>query len=284
MLFFDQGTGSIDFVNGPNGPTLCLKQEDSKNDEQVCLYRRISNNELDFGDGYGDEQKEQQQIFKQVDESVIDSSESIASNSTLVSAHILREENDFDTSIKLKISLLEELASCILFQCPFKTTLMFDVIPACVLTIINSVTRMSVIQLASLPSIISESDAANLWRYKSSLNIRLIDTNRNVQDQQSLKISSLNFVEDLFYNSEVILDDDRDQSKISQDLIDLENQKYANKDDEDNVVILQERGNMKESDQDFGNKEKNEKEDLSSNQGSEPLSSTHSPIIESMNI
>jgi hypothetical protein len=288
-LFFDKGTGSVDFVDGPNGPILCLKEEDSKNDEQICLYRHISNSELDLGDGNGDVQKQYQQIFKQVNERIIDSSVSIEfddessfndiskqfSNSTVVSAHILREENNFDTNIKLKISVLGELISCTLYQSPLEPTLIFDMIPACILTSINYMIRISIIQLASLPSVIVESDVASLWQHKSPLNIRLNDNNRNVQDQQGLKLA---------YDSKVVVDgSDRDQSNIPDDFTDLENQRHAHRDSEDNVVILQERDNMKESDEDSSGEKKNEKAHLSSSQVFESLPCTNQQSFESMN-
>jgi hypothetical protein len=296
MLFFDQGTGSIDFVDGPNGPILCLKQGDSKNDEQICLYRRISNNELDFEDGNGDKQKQYEQTFKQVGEWVMDSSVSIevddepslesvskqSSNSTLASAHTSGEENEFDTSIQLKTSLLDECVTCILYQCPLKATMMFEMISACVLTLINCITRMPTIQLASLPSVMPESDVASLWQHKSPLHIKLIENKRNMHDHQGLKLTCLYFVENFLYHVEVVLDgDDRDQSSV---LTDLENQRHSNRDGEDNVLLLQERDHIKKPDQDSSSKVKNEKEHLSSNQVFESLSSTNELVFESMYI
>jgi len=198
-LIFDQGTGYVDFVDGTNGPIISLKEGDSKNDEQICLYRHISNSEVNLGDV----QKQYQQTFQQVDKRIIDSTVSIEfddessfnivskqfSNSTVVSAHILRE-NNFDTNIKLKTSLLDELVSCKLYQSPLEATLIFDMIPACILISINCMIRISIIQLASLPSVILESDVASLWQHKSPLNIRLSDdNNRNLQDQQGLKLT-----------------------------------------------------------------------------------------------
>jgi hypothetical protein len=202
-LIFDQGTGYVDFVDGPNEPILSLKEGDSKNDEQICLYRHISNSEVNLGDGNGDVEKQYQQTFQQVGKRIIDSTVSIEfddessfnnvseqfSNSTVVSAHILRE-NNFDTNIKLKTSLLGELVSCKLYQSPLEATLIFDMIPACILISINCMIRISIIQLASLPLVILESDVASLWQHKSPLNIRLSDdNNRNLQDQQGLKLT-----------------------------------------------------------------------------------------------
>lgn len=160
-----------------------MKQEDSENDE------------LNFGNGNGDEK-----IFTSVNKPVINSSISNEvddrSSSTLVSAHILREENHSDTSFSLEILLLNELTTGILYQSPLETNLSFDMIPACLLTLINCMKKLSiVVQLPSLPSITSESKTTSLWKHRLPLNIRLIETDTNVQDPQSLKLVSSNFVE-----------------------------------------------------------------------------------------
>ncbi len=158
MLLFNQGTGTIDFIDGPNGPILCLKQEDSKIDEQICLYRRMSNDGLVFRD--------EQEKFQQVTQSVV--------------------------SIEDDESNLEELTTCTTYQSPLQATMILDIIPACVLILINRLSTMSIKQIASLVSKVQKSDSTSLWQYKSSMNI---DTIRNVQNQQGLTFVVLDFVD-----------------------------------------------------------------------------------------
>ncbi len=170
-----------------------MKQDDSKNDQQICLYRRISNE---------DEQKQYQRKFKQVDERVIHSflssedDDESSLNSDFKQSSILSltfdqtssEENDYDTSFKLEISLTDECATYTMHQSPSEATIVLDIIPACMLMFINCTTRAPIRQLPSLPTIILEIDATRLWQHKSLLNIRLIDNTTSIQDHQSLKL------------------------------------------------------------------------------------------------
>jgi hypothetical protein len=94
-------------------------------------------------------------------------------------------------SINLEISPVDEAVTCITHQSPLMTTLIFDRIPACILTLINRMTRMSMTQIPSLSCIVSKSDAANLWQ---SLNMILIDNNKNLQDYQGLKLECQDFL------------------------------------------------------------------------------------------
>ena len=257
MLLFDQGTSTIDFIDGPNGPILCLKQEDSKIDEQICLYRRMLNDELDLKDGSGDEQKQSQQKFEQVvervtnsfvsmddDESNVESDFKQSSSSTLSSAHILREEKNYGTLIQLETSLLDELVTCTRYQSPLEATVILDIIPACVLISINRLSTMSTIQLVSSSSKLLEADFTSFSQHKSSLNINLIDGIRTVQDQQGLNRVFLDFVEYFPYHLEpVASDNDRGPSKTSNEFTDFVLEKNLNK-------VVENSDHMKESDQD----------------------------------
>ena len=166
-----------------------MKQEDSKNGQQICLYRRISNE---------DEQKQYQRKFKQVihsflsseddDESSLYSDFKQSSILSLTFDQTSSEENDYDTSFKLEISLTNECVTYTMHQSPSEATIVLDIIPACTLIFINCTKRASIRQLPSLPTIVLEIDAARLWQHKSLLNIRLIDNTRSIQDHQSLKL------------------------------------------------------------------------------------------------
>ena len=196
ISFFDQGTASIDFVDGS---VIYLRQGDAKTEEQICLYRRISNGQFDFRDGNGDEREQTQRTFKLLNEGVIDSSAPIEddgeasfesvfkqfSNSTLASAHMLSADDECDIRIDLSSSLLDESAAGILYQSPLQVTVIVDMIPAYIIMLISCLTRASMVQTGSLTSIASESDAAHLWQCQSLLNIRMIDDSSDVQADQS---------------------------------------------------------------------------------------------------
>jgi hypothetical protein len=139
-----------------------LKREDSKIDEQICLYGRMSNSGLVFRD----EQKQYQEKFQQVTKSAV--------------------------SIEDDDSNLEELTTCTTYQSPLQATMILDIIPACVLILINRLSTISIKQIASIASKVRKSDSTSVWQYKSSLNI---DTIRNVQDQQGLSLVFLDFVD-----------------------------------------------------------------------------------------
>ncbi|CAF0915809.1 unnamed protein product [Rotaria sp. Silwood1] len=136
-------------------------------------------------------------------------------------------------------------------------------------------TRMSLIQIPSLPLIILESDSGNLKRYKSSLNIILFD---NVKDQQSLKFISIDFIHYFEYHLEALLD--RDQSRILDDFNNFFNKKYPNKNHRHHIVTRQESDNMKESNEYSDNIHEYENAVSLSNQAFETLSSTTQPILE----
>lgn len=123
----------------------------------------------------------------------IDDESSVESvfNSTLVSAHMLIGESDCNTRIDLQTLLLDESVTYLLYQSPLQAITVFDITPACIVTLINCVTRMSIIQLPSLP----ESDAIGVWQYQLPLNIRLIGNISDVQDNQSWKLTYSNSVE-----------------------------------------------------------------------------------------
>jgi len=127
----------------------------------------------------------------------IDDESSVESvfNSTLASAHMLIGESDCNTRIDLQTLLLDESVTYLLYQSPLQAITVFDIIPACIVTLINCVTRMSIIQLPSLPSIMPESDATTVWQYQLPLNIRLIGNISDVQDNQSWKLTHSNSVE-----------------------------------------------------------------------------------------
>jgi hypothetical protein len=177
-----------------------LKREDSKIDEQICLYRRMSNGGLVFRDGNGDEQKQYQQVTKSAvsiedDDSNIESDFKQSSSLTSTSTNTLREEKKYSSDIQLETLLLNELTTCTTYQSPLQATMILDRIPACVLILINRLSTMSIKQIASLALKARKSDSTNLWQYKSSLNITLFDTIRNVQDHQGLSLVFLDFVD-----------------------------------------------------------------------------------------
>jgi hypothetical protein len=154
---FDKDTATIDFIDGPNGPILCLDQRDSKTDEQICLYR-----------------------YKYDHESSFDSDYEQSSKSILLS----REDNIYHTAFKLETSLSGEVNISTLLQSPTETAVILDMIPACVLISINRMARLSNFQLASLSLFILKSSDTSLWQRESSFNIRLIDNTIDRIDQQ----------------------------------------------------------------------------------------------------
>ncbi|CAF2384378.1 unnamed protein product [Rotaria sp. Silwood2] len=240
-------------INESNKSILNLKEEGS----QICLYRRISNDKLDIRN----EQKPVTNFFisnENDNKSSVDNNFRQSSNTFLTPIHILKQENDYTTNIKLKISFLNELTTCIMHQSPLEAIIRFNIIPAYILVLINHMIRMSLIQIPSLPLIILESDNSNLKRYKSSLNIILID---NVKDQQKAFIN-------------------HDQSRISDDFTNFLNKKYSSKDNVHHIVSRQERDNMKERNENSDSIHIYEKADSLTNQAFETLSSTNQPILE----
>ncbi|CAF0976342.1 unnamed protein product [Rotaria sordida] len=248
--FISFGTNTI---NQSNKSILNLKEKDS----QTCLYRRISNDELDFRN----EQKRITNSFISIEnhnKSSLYKNFKQSSNTILIPIHTLKQENEYSSNIKLKISFLNELTNCIIYQSPLEVTIVFNIIPACIMILINYMIRMSFIQIPSLPLIILDSDNVNLWRNKTSLNIRCID---NGKDQEKA----------LF---------DYDQSRISDDSTNFLNKKYSSKDNEHHIIMRQKRDNMKDLDENSGSIHKYEKVDSLSNQAFETLSSTNQAILE----
>jgi len=144
----------------------------------------------------GDEQKQYQQVTKspvsiEDDDSNLESD--FKQSSSLTST--LREEKNYSSDIQLETLLLNELTTCTTYQSPLQATIILDRIPACVLILMNRLSTMSIKQIASLASKVRKSDSTSLLQYKSLLNITLIDTIRNVQDQQGLSLVLLDFVD-----------------------------------------------------------------------------------------
>ncbi|CAF1523109.1 unnamed protein product, partial [Adineta steineri] len=164
------GTGTINFIDGPDGPILCLNQEDSTNDKQIDLYRHISNDEIDYS--------------SEDDESCLDSDSKLTSSLSVISSYIFDTEKIYNTNIEPEVLLLNEIDTCIMYQCPSEVTILLNIGSACILTIINSLSR---IQTASLPLIITELDNINLWQYKTLLNIS-ITTNIKTETENSKSI------------------------------------------------------------------------------------------------
>jgi hypothetical protein len=219
-----EDTGSIDFVDGSNGGPR--------------LYRRIFNKHLDFDDENEDERDtDSSESIETDDESSVDNVSKQFSNSTLASAHMLIAENDCHTYIDLEMLLLDDSISCLLCQSPLQAITVFDIKSASIITFIYCVMRTSIIQLPNLPSVILESDATRLWQYQLPLNIRLIDSISDVQNDRSWnKLTHLDFFRNIFlYNLEIVLDDDaHDKSSISKSFIKHESQSHQDSNGEEN--------------------------------------------------
>ncbi|CAF1288575.1 unnamed protein product [Adineta steineri] len=164
------GTGAINFIDGPDGPILCLNQEDSTNDKQIDLYRHISNDEIDYS--------------SEDDESCLDSDSRSTSSKSVISSYIFEKEKIYNTNIEPEVLLLNEIDTCIMYQCLSEVTILLNIGSACIFTMINSISR---IQTASLPLIITELDNTNQWQYKTLFNIS-ITTNTKTEQENSKSI------------------------------------------------------------------------------------------------
>ena len=173
--------GAIDFIDGSEGPILCLKQHDIKFDESICLYRRISTNrELNYEKG--DKQKSSE-TFSQPN---FECDSNLFTDQTLS----IDYENNYYTNIDLEISLLSEMDVSTAYQCPSIVIKMVNLVPICLLTVINCRLLATAVQTPYFPSAIHMSDTSDLWRYRSlSTVIRL----KNDDSQQEYSpIQSVN--------------------------------------------------------------------------------------------
>ncbi|UJR36620.1 hypothetical protein I4U23_029340 [Adineta vaga] len=149
----DQGTGSIDFVDGSEGPTLCLKQENIKTEKQIYLYRRVLHDDA-FNYESGDERKPSRQfvhssVLNDDNESSFENNLKPFNNVTPLSTCLLEDDKDYYTN---------ETSISTTYCCPSAAIKNFNIVHACVLIITDVSSKVVMLQTPYLPSIIPNSD------------------------------------------------------------------------------------------------------------------------------
>ena len=126
--------------------------------------------------------------MKSNDESNFVSDFKQSSDSILIFTHIFKEKNQHNVPIELRTSILNDLATCTQYRSPLETpTILWHRVPACILLLMNSMIRVSLIKIPNLPLIPQESDSVYLWQCTSTLDIKLIAEITILKDYQSLK-------------------------------------------------------------------------------------------------
>ncbi|CAF0805775.1 unnamed protein product [Adineta ricciae] len=202
------GIGAIDLIDGSEGPTLCLKQNDIKPDESICLYRRASSNrELNYEKG--DKQKSSEVFFHPS----FERDSNLFTNQTLS----IDYESDYYTNIDLEISLLSEMDISTTYQCPSAAIMSANLVPICPLTVINCRLSAAAVQTPYLPLAIHMSDTSDLWQYRPLSTVILLKNEDSQQEHSPIQSVNILFDRDFrFTNDQQIFDSDNEQSKDKQ--------------------------------------------------------------------
>lgn len=131
-------------------------------------------------------------------------------SNTLLTPVQMSSNKIYDSATNLiKIDLLTEFATSKIYQSPLRTIVMVNRATLPNVVFIKQSERITCMQMPCLPLVIKESLSMNLWKNKSTLNVKTINHNTAETDYQSLENIFIDFMKYFCCRLEYVLDNNR---------------------------------------------------------------------------